>query len=396
MILIKVIYSILSIVSGGPKSLYQKKGHDSLSGASSNDIEYWLCRCSICFDKNQELCLNRCRDQFCRDCFNRYVKEVVNNSWGLNVTKIKCPVCQDVLPISEWSRYVDSKTLSQYKIYNKPYRSMSRSCGECGEEVFAAKVELELNDSGKRKYIESLEKDCLSLLINANVDADSIKRFLGSLKYDYSYFLEGRVSGGSEIYRKTADHLIQLLPETFGANELMCNKLMIRASEISSRLIAIELKPEVWKELQFEHISRFPQTLCHKCSSVLCLLCGSNDHHYGISCLEYMKRKVEIGAESEEQLKNISWTLKNSKSCPHCRILINRDDGCNKVDCLYCGHRFCWICLSAWSEKCGFYQCQSLPVLLNELSHNEISLNSDKPELGIPDVITIEAKFGRN
>lgn len=47
-----------------------------------------------------------------------------------------------------------------------------------------------------------------------------------------------------------------------------------------------------------------------------------------------------------------------SRPCPNCSVMINRDEGCNKVDCLLCGYRFCWRCGSGWSAKtCGFYQC---------------------------------------
>ena len=32
-----------------------------------------LSKCSICFDNKQDFCLNHCKDQFCKDCFNKYI-----------------------------------------------------------------------------------------------------------------------------------------------------------------------------------------------------------------------------------------------------------------------------------------------------------------------------------
>ena len=61
-------------------------------------------RCSICFDAPFDFCLKGCKDQFCKQCFERYVSELVRNSWGLNVQKVTCPVCQDVLDQHEWQR----------------------------------------------------------------------------------------------------------------------------------------------------------------------------------------------------------------------------------------------------------------------------------------------------
>ncbi|KAJ9051902.1 hypothetical protein DSO57_1039416 [Entomophthora muscae] len=356
------------------------------------EVEYWMHRCSICFDANQELCLNRCRDQFCRDCFNRYVKEVVNNSWGLNVTKIKCPVCQDPLPILEWSKHVDPEIVALYNTYNQPYRSVTRCCGNCGEVVYSAKVETDLSEEEKFEYLEAIFTDCRFLLEESNTSATNINHFLNNLEFDYRYFLSGRTSGGIEIYRRTINRLLKAISSS-GLRRDSRENLMDLAANISSRLIAIELKPEIWKELQFEHIVRFPTVTCQSCQSPSCLKCATPNHHSGLTCLDFMRKQLEAGIGSPEKLENIRWTLDNSKSCPHCQILINRDDGCNRVDCLYCGFRFCWICLSAWSEKCGFYQCQETPQLPNGETAFDNGAPSDKPELGIPDVASIEAKL---
>lgn len=38
-----------------------------------DNVEYWLQKCSICFDNNYDFYFDGCRDQFCYSCFDRYV-----------------------------------------------------------------------------------------------------------------------------------------------------------------------------------------------------------------------------------------------------------------------------------------------------------------------------------
>jgi hypothetical protein len=43
------------------------------SYGDQDDMEHFLNRCSICFDAPLDMCLEYCRDQYCIDCFQRFV-----------------------------------------------------------------------------------------------------------------------------------------------------------------------------------------------------------------------------------------------------------------------------------------------------------------------------------
>lgn len=49
----------------------QSDGSEGEGDPGFEEIEYWIQRCSICFDSRLDFCLEYCRDQFCRDCFQR-------------------------------------------------------------------------------------------------------------------------------------------------------------------------------------------------------------------------------------------------------------------------------------------------------------------------------------
>ncbi|XP_051171593.1 E3 ubiquitin-protein ligase RNF14-like [Leptopilina boulardi] len=39
-----------------------------------------------------------------------------------------------------------------------------------------------------------------------------------------------------------------------------------------------------------------------------------------------------------------NWITNNSKNCPHCKVAIEKSDGCNKMACGHCNTFFCWLC----------------------------------------------------
>ncbi|CAG8520116.1 24413_t:CDS:2 [Dentiscutata erythropus] len=463
------LFNLSSINSSSSSSQRSDNGGEG-DMTSAQDIEYWLQRCSICFDAQLDFCLELCRDQFCRDCFQRYVKEVVQNSWGLGITKVKCPVCQDIIQQSEWSKYVDQNIIDLYNTYNKPYRSFSRCCSECGEEVFAAQV-FQVCAEEKEKYFKEISillrkyfdtygsgKNCKGkgTLNRVTKNQSDIDSFLEKYQADYLAYISGEDPkiGVMEMYEYIAKKLGESLglsmdvdnrrPSKFSRRKLKTHADMVKsAAEISSRIVALEVRPDAWKELQFMHVANFPQSHCTRCNNDICLQCGESTHHPGMTCIQFMRYKVANPHlfilnhchVHNDALENIKWKLANSKSCPNCSILINRDDGCNKVDCLHCGYRFCWICRNRWSENCGFYKCrmakskrkrdkEKYPVgsqrqrtsqfkrqaqmhtqevasenseVSGEAGHSqEIRDDVEMPEIGVPNVFMIQSKLISN
>ncbi|XP_010901237.3 E3 ubiquitin-protein ligase RNF14 isoform X1 [Esox lucius] len=52
-----------------------------------------------------------------------------------------------------------------------------------------------------------------------------------------------------------------------------------------------------------------------------------------------------------EEAMTITWKEINSKNCPSCGAVIQKDGGCNKMICFACGQHFCWQCLERMGSK---------------------------------------------
>lgn len=366
----------------------------SLVEDEMNNMYFWLQRCSICLDQTFSLCLESCRDQFCNDCFSRYIQETVNQSWGLGVTRIKCPVCSETIPQSEWSRYVSPDIVEKYNKYNQPYRPFSRYCPTCEHSVAPCQSPKSHGLSRESRLtriaddLDKFSKAAISLQHKAQVDG-ILTSFLVACQNGATFRI-GRVQ---ELYNQIIPVLCKI--------SLKQPNLYTQASSISKQLVSLEGIPEAWKQTQFWHVANFPTEQCTHCGDSLCLQCGECAH-IGKTCLDNLKLKLK--EPDNELVSTIQWKLNHTRPCPNCSVMINRDEGCNKVDCLLCGYRFCWRCGSGWSQQtCGFYQCgEDAPAVATATTASPESDNSSvkgegeekdgKAELGVPDMHAIDAR----
>ncbi|KAI8062689.1 hypothetical protein BC940DRAFT_261377 [Gongronella butleri] len=352
---------------------------DSDMGSSFDDMDYWAQRCSICFDAPLDLCLDFCRDQYCITCFQRYVTEVVKSSWGLSVTKVKCPVCQELIPQAEWSQYVSKAVVDQYNKYNQPYRAFSRCCPACEHEAIPCDELLRPKKQHTRHLHETIDKlahTCGRLVPEHHQEhhemLEEMLQLLHTDAWSHTKLLE--------LYKGAMD-LAKAIEQYHHDNSL---SMPVTAYDVSREFLVIEMAPETWKQLQFMHIGYFPTTTCMHCQLDFCLQCGFETHP-GVSCEEHMKQLTNT---NDDTRRTVEWQLKHSRRCPSCSIMINRDEGCNKVDCSLCGFVFCWSCRAPWSDKCGFYHCAQ-----SGDAEDKRLIDETNTELGVPDISTIQARM---
>ncbi|KAJ3373802.1 Ankyrin repeat and IBR domain-containing protein 1 [Allomyces arbusculus] len=618
------------------------------------ELAAWARQCSICFDSQLDLWLPSCRDQFCRPCFERYIEEVVNNSWGIGVSPIKCPVCLDHLARADWTRFVPQRLIDLYDKYNAPHRSVVRTCGECGIDVpliretplshprsdvgwaIAQQIRAEVRqlvdlatktdaasaakwanvpddvDAAMElffRHVHLTNRDgagasstvlvrapnpppstmtttpqapsaLAALLAAAGVpwggngddddmsgtDSDEGSGSSDESGDDMDALLSERArtaalqptvilppvpSASSNSGKSTASSIARLhaylvpeltvlidacfdgkpaavpvkhspaAPAATESNALAdpfaqpvartrstsstattptrrvsravyptsvsrdrsrsasvtptkhakasprrprgappahatpaptetpprldaarqrkrrrryAAQARSLATSISLLLLRLEPRGEPWRSMQFRHLAAFPRGNC-ACGAALCWHCGENAHHVGLACSEYRALQVQVLAGGANPRaaglgefavaqgvgETLQWTVKHSKPCPQCKVWIVRDEGCNRVDCLFCGMAFCWQCASPWSEKCGFYNCKttasstitsaasassSAPIAVSTAPAAEgMDLTTpardvamptppnSPPEIGVPDVARLEARF---
>ncbi|KAL7324597.1 hypothetical protein PS15p_209770 [Mucor circinelloides] len=366
-----------------------------------DDLNRYLERCSICFDSKLDLCLEYCRDQFCLECFQRYVTDVVQSSWGLSITKIRCPVCRVYIHQAEWSKYVPAATTELYNKFNQPFRSFSRFCSHCETELAPCDF-TRIYDKNQSKVIAAMIQE---FIITAHLQCTTTEQRLNLIEYklQQQYYvrlfekMEWRNSTIIDIHHQ----LIQKLLQT-------CQTVdqTTKAKDISLKILQLELRPDTWKKLQFDHISLFSDMSCPTCSKETCLQCGEDSHSQVPTCEENMKQLIQQNEETgsnADYVQTLKWKMENSRKCPSCSIMINRDEGCNKVDCTLCGFSFCWECRSTWSESCSYFVCindrnkqsnqSGLPIAQGEGS-NVTSV--PRAELGVPDIQIIHARGGQS
>ncbi|XP_003742411.1 potential E3 ubiquitin-protein ligase ariadne-2 [Galendromus occidentalis] len=104
---------------------------------------------------------------------------------------------------------------------------------------------------------------------------------------------------------------------------------------------------------------------CSFCQTQFCCRCGG-DYHAPADC-ETIKKWITKCADDSETANYIS---AHTKDCPMCHVCIEKNGGCNHMQCSGCKYDFCWMCLGDWkTHGSQYYECSRYkenPNIANE------------------------------
>ncbi|KAK2189848.1 hypothetical protein NP493_95g01008 [Ridgeia piscesae] len=115
-------------------------------------------------------------------------------------------------------------------------------------------------------------------------------------------------------------------------------------------------------------VDKAKRVVCDQCKTCFCFHCGL-EYHAPTGC-ETIKRWLTKCADDSETANYIS---AHTKDCPKCNVCIEKNGGCNHMQCAKCKHDFCWMCLGDWKNHGSeYYECSRYkenPNIANESAH---------------------------
>uniref|UniRef100_A0A2M4ANE6 RBR-type E3 ubiquitin transferase n=1 Tax=Anopheles triannulatus TaxID=58253 RepID=A0A2M4ANE6_9DIPT len=95
------------------------------------------------------------------------------------------------------------------------------------------------------------------------------------------------------------------------------------------------------------------KAICKVCKTSFCFRCGT-DYHAPTDCQIIRKWLTKCADDSE----TANYISAHTKDCPKCHICIEKNGGCNHMQCFNCKHDFCWMCLGDWkAHGSEYYEC---------------------------------------
>lgn len=110
------------------------------------------------------------------------------------------------------------------------------------------------------------------------------------------------------------------------------------------------------------------RVICKHCKTSFCFRCGL-EYHAPTGCDTIKKWRTKCADDSE----TANYISAHTKDCPKCHICIEKNGGCNHMQCYNCKYDFCWMCLGNWkTHGSEYYECSRYkenPNIASESAH---------------------------
>lgn len=107
------------------------------------------------------------------------------------------------------------------------------------------------------------------------------------------------------------------------------------------------------------------RVICTICKTMFCFKCGDS-YHAPTDCVTIKNWLTKCADDSE----TANYLSAHTKDCPQCNVCIEKNGGCNHMQCYKCKFDFCWLCLGDWKgHGTEYYECSRYkenPDLVNE------------------------------
>ncbi|CAG0896887.1 unnamed protein product [Cyprideis torosa] len=111
------------------------------------------------------------------------------------------------------------------------------------------------------------------------------------------------------------------------------------------------------------------KVVCSSCGEVFCFQCAE-DPHAPSDCATIRQWLVKCADDSE----TANYISANTKDCPKCNCIIEKNGGCNHMQCSRCKNDFCWMCLGDWKNHGSeYYDCSRYKENPNIAKENELT-----------------------
>ena len=119
------------------------------------------------------------------------------------------------------------------------------------------------------------------------------------------------------------------------------NELNIYIEALTNRNFALNISscPKCDLQTFSDSNKKFIKCPNQNCGYFYCKMC-KEDAHENKTCLEYQNYLVALDRAKKANIYNDIF-----KPCPNCNCTIEKNGGCQWMQCSRCGGYFCWVCL---------------------------------------------------